>query len=158
MEFEAIELTSFLKQAIQDNIAYAEQYGVSLNLDPIEHNVHIHGNKDRLMQVMANLLSNAVKFSHSKGKVEVSVKKNNDQTIRISVTDHGQGIPKEFYPKIFDKFTQHDSSDTRSKGGTGLGLNITKATIEKHGGKIAFTSEIDVGTTFYFDLPKLSIN
>lgn len=157
MEFVNIELIPFLKQAIQDNTAYAEQYGISLMLDPVEHNVCIHGNKDRLMQVMANLLSNAVKFSHSKGIVKVSVTEKNEQTIRISVTDYGQGIPIDFYSTIFDKFTQHDSSDTRNKGGTGLGLNISKSIIEKHGGKIAFTSEIEAGTTFYFDLPRSAI-
>ncbi len=155
MEFKNMELTPFLKQAVQDNSSYADQYGVSLILKPIEQNVNVYGNKDRLMQVMANLLSNAIKFSHAKGTVEISVKANDDSTVRISVADHGQGIPKEFYSAIFDRFTQHDSSDTRNKGGTGLGLNITKEIIEKHGGKIAFTSEIDLGTTFYFDLPKL---
>ncbi len=155
MEFKNMELTPFLKQSVQDNSSYAEQYGVSLILKPIEQNVNIYGNKDRLMQVMANLLSNAAKFSHAKGTVEISVKANDDSSVRISVTDHGQGIPKEFYSTIFDRFTQHDSSDTRNKGGTGLGLNITKEIIEKHGGKIAFTSGTDVGTTFYFDLPKL---
>ena len=155
MEFKNMELTPLLKQAVQDNSSYADQYGVSLIFKPIEQNVNVYGNKDRLMQVMANLLSNAIKFSHAKGTVEISVKAIDDSTVRISVTDHGQGIPKEFYSTIFDRFTQHDSSDTRNKGGTGLGLNITKEIIEKHGGKIAFTSETDVGTTFYFDLPKL---
>ena len=155
MELKNMELTPFLKQAIQDNSSYADQYGVSLILQPIEQNVSIYGNKDRLMQVMANLLSNAAKFSHAEGTVEISVKDIDDSTVRISVTDHGQGIPKEFYSTIFDRFTQYDSSDTRNKGGTGLGLNITKEIIEKHGGKIAFISDIDAGTTFYFDLPKL---
>ena len=154
MEFNNIELTPFLKQAIQDNTSYADQYGVSLFLEPIEQNINIYGNKDRLMQVMANLLSNAAKFSHANGTVEISVTAIHEETVRISVIDHGQGIPKEFYSKIFDRFTQHDSSDTRNKGGTGLGLNITKEIIQKHGGKISFTSDINAGTTFYFDLPK----
>ena len=107
------------------------------------------------MQVMANLLSNAAKFSHENGIVEVSVARRNNTIIRVSVADHGYGITEKFYPTIFDKFTQEDSSDTRSKGGTGLGLNISKAIIEKHGGKIAFQSKVGEGSTFYFDLPQL---
>lgn len=155
MEFKNVDLILLLKQAVQDNSSYADQYGVSLILEPSEKNVTINGNKDRLMQVMANLLSNAAKFSHPKGSVEISVNTDDENTVRISITDHGQGIPKEFYSTIFDRFTQHDSSDTRTKGGTGLGLNITKEIIEKHGGKIDFISDIGLGTTFYFDLPKL---
>jgi len=153
MEFENMEVIPFLKQAVQDNIAYAEQYRVKFILETVENNLQIYANKARLMQVMANLLSNAAKFSHDNGTVEISVAQQHDDTIRISITDHGQGIPKEFYSKIFDKFTQQDSSDTRNKGGTGLGLNISKVIIEKHGGHIGFTSAEGAGTTFYFDIP-----
>ncbi len=71
-----------------------------------------------------------------------------------AVRDHGSGIPEEFRDKIFSKFTQADSSSTRVRGGTGLGLNIAKSIIEKHGGKIGFETEIDKGTTFYFELPE----
>lgn len=155
MTFEEMEVIPFLKQSIEDNNAYADQFGVKFIIEPFDNNLHINANKDRLMQVMANLLSNAAKFSHENGVVEVSVATQTNNMIRISVADHGYGIAREFYPTIFDKFTQEDSSDTRSKGGTGLGLNISKAIIEKHGGKIDFKSEVNVGTTFYFDLPEL---
>lgn len=156
MEFEKMDVMPFLNQSVKDNNAYAEQYGVKILLEPFDEVLNIKANKNRLMQVMANLLSNAAKFSHKNGIVEVSVAQQKNNIIRISVTDHGHGIAKEFYPTIFDKFTQEDSSDTRSKGGTGLGLNISKAIIEKHNGKVGFTSEDDVGTTFYFDLPEFA--
>ena len=155
MEFEKTEVSSFLKNAIEDNIAYADQFGVSIALNSIDNNLYVNANEPRLMQVMANLLSNAAKFSHQNGVVEVAVDKQENNCIRISVTDHGDGIAKEFYNTIFDKFTQQDASDTKQKGGTGLGLNITKAIIEKHGGEIGFISSEGEGTTFYFDLPEL---
>jgi len=78
-----------------------------------------------------------------------------DGLVRISVTDHGSGIPEEFQPKVFEKFTQSDASDTRRVGGTGLGLNIAKAIVDKHGGNIDFKSQRGAGTTFFFELPAL---
>lgn len=77
-----------------------------------------------------------------------------DKAVRVSVTDHGSGIPEEFRNRIFQKFAQADSSDNRQKGGTGLGLSICKAIIERLGGEIGFETEVNVGTTFYFDLPE----
>lgn len=153
MKFENINILPFLRQSVEDNIAYAEQYGVTFSLQAVESNLYVNADKDRLMQVMANLLSNAAKFSHKNGIVEISASLHNEKRIKISITDHGEGIPKEFYSKIFGKFSQSDSSDTRQKGGSGLGLNISKAIIEKHGGTIGFESDTNKGTTFYFELP-----
>lgn len=98
-------------------------------------------------QVIANLLSNATKFSPSKGTVVVSaVQKDHD--VQISVRDFGPGIPKDFRQKIFSKFAQADSSDTRAQGGTGLGLSISNAIVRQHGGTITFETEEGEGTTF----------
>lgn len=157
MTFEKFDVMPFLEQAVEDNNAYAEQFSVKIMLEPCDKVLLVKANKDRLMQVMANLLSNAIKFSYENGVVEVAVSQNNN-IIRVSVADHGRGIAKDFYSTVFDKFTQQDSSDTRQKGGTGLGLNISKAIIEKHGGEIGFSSKVDVGTTFYFDLPEYTIS
>jgi signal transduction histidine kinase len=73
--------------------------------------------------------------------------------MRVSVRDHGPGIPDEFKSRIFEKFAQADSSDARQKGGTGLGLNIAKQLIHHHGGKLDFEAARGGGTVFYFDLP-----
>lgn len=162
MKYQNIDIIPFLQQVLKDNEAYSDQYKVKFVLvDSISQelkNPQVYADKARLMQVMANLLSNAAKFSHENGKVEISTSRQDDDIIRVSVTDHGPGIPEEFQSKLFEKFTQFDSSDTRQKGGTGLGLNISKAIIEKHGGKIDFTSKEGVGSTFYIDLPALISN
>jgi CheY-like chemotaxis protein len=108
---------------------------------------------DGLSQVLANLLSNAVKFSPAGGSVDVSLTLSQGRA-RVEVRDHGAGIPDEFLPRIFQKFSQADSSDTRQKGGTGLGLNISKAIVERLGGTIGFDTAAGAGTVFFFELPE----
>lgn len=146
-------LMPILEQAIESNRSYGEQYGVTFRLLSILPQVKINIDHDRLTQVMANLLSNAAKFSPQNGQVEISVTQSQDQ-IRVSVKDHGAGIPDIFRSKIFQKFSQADGSDTKQKGGTGLGLTITKAMIEKMGGTMGFDSQVGVGSSFYFELPE----
>jgi signal transduction histidine kinase len=84
--------------------------------------------------------------------IEVRMRRR-EHTVRLSVIDHGIGIPLAFRDRIFQKFAQADGADNRAKGGTGLGLNITKAIVEKHCGTIDFISEPGLRTEFYFDLP-----
>jgi PAS domain S-box-containing protein len=154
-KFQSLNLMPFLEQALKDNAAYGEQHGVKFVIANKLAGSHVYADKNRMMQVMANLLSNAAKFSPENETVEVSVARYHDDFIRISVTDHGAGVPEAFQPKLFDKFTQADSSDTRKKGGTGLGLSISKVIVEKHGGRIGFVSHEGVGATFYVELPEL---
>jgi signal transduction histidine kinase len=107
---------------------------------------------DRIVQVCVNLLSNAAKFSPRGGSVEVEVRVRDGQA-RVGVTDHGAGVPPEFQDRIFQRFAQADASDRRTKGGTGLGLAICRSIVEAHGGEIGFTSEPDVRTEFFFEIP-----
>ena len=117
----------------------------------------VRGDGDRLIQVLANFLSNAAKFSPEGEKVEISVTAGKG-TARVAVSDFGPGIPEEFHENVFAKFTQADSSDARQVGGTGLGLNISKTIIDKHGGEIGFDTKLGKGTTFFFELPLLDEN
>ncbi|GEM_PF-1932227 len=152
-QFEKLALMPMIEQVLQDNAAYAEQYGVKYVLKNIEQDATIYADKGRFMQVMANLLSNAAKFSRENENVEISVVCTQGQWVRISVTDHGFGVPATFQPILFEKFTQSDSSDSREKGGTGLGLSITKAIVAKHNGVLDFVSREGVGSTFFVDFP-----
>lgn len=152
-DMKPLELVPLIEQALEVNRAYGDQFKVSFRLERPQHAVTVNADAGRLMQVMANLLSNAAKFSPADGTVNVSVQ-SAEKRVRISVADHGQGIPEEFRGKIFQKFSQADSSDTRKIGGTGLGLSITKAIVEQMGGSIGFDSEVGVGTTFFAELPE----
>ena len=98
--------------------------------------------------MLSNILSNAIKFSPAGAEVFLSYQ-NTAGKIRIEVEDKGEGIPLHFHERIFQRFSQADSSDTRKGFGTGLGLAISKAIIESMGGKNGFTSVPGEGTIFY---------
>ena len=155
MEFnkEPILIMDFAEQALQNNAAYGEKYHIHYEITQgIEADLTMFGDHHRLMQVMSNLLSNAAKFSPENSRVEILLE-NNDTNVTITVCDHGTGIPDEFSERIFERFSQADSSDIRSVGGTGLGLNISRAIVSHHGGHIWFETEVGQGTCFYFTIP-----
>jgi len=151
-EIKPVELMSLVEQSIQSNIQYAQKFSVELKVTDKLEKVFVQVDSNRLIQVMTNLLSNAIKFSVPNSFVNISIV-NLANKIRISVTNYGTEISENFKTRIFQKFAQADSSDARQKGGTGLGLNISKAIIEKMGGHINFVSKNNE-TTFYFDLPE----
>jgi signal transduction histidine kinase len=150
---ELVDVSSLLEEASLSIQAYGSQHGVTFAYSGANELLYVNGDHHRLIQVMANLLSNAAKFSHHDGQVDVSLARHNG-SIRVSVKDYGCGIPEAARSSIFDNFTQVDSSSRRHKGGSGLGLGIAKNIIEAHEGHIDFISEVDKGTTLYFDLPE----
>jgi CheY-like chemotaxis protein len=107
------------------------------------------GDSLRVRQVLLNLTGNALKFT-SRGGVHIGVRLAHTGDIKISVTDSGDGIPPEIQQKLFERFTQADSSTTRRYGGSGLGLAICKRLTELMGAKIGVTSEVGAGSTFWF--------
>ncbi len=150
--FDACDAVLMVKNALAANKGYADEHGVYLNLVECAVSNPVRADDERIAQVMANLLSNAIKFSQKGATVEIALKEEAGR-VRISVADHGPGIPENFRNRLFDRFSQVDSSDTRKAGGTGLGLSIAKVIVERHDGHIGFDSEEGAGATFYFDMP-----
>jgi PAS domain S-box-containing protein len=149
-----VEVLTLLQEAKSQNQAYADKYAVRLDLvaptDPSP--VYLYQDKFRLLQILSNLISNAIKFSPSHSVVRLSYQLQ-DQQVVIKVKDQGAGIAESFRSKIFQKFAQADSSDSRSNQGSGLGLNISKTLVEMMQGSIDFESELGKGTCFSLTFP-----
>ena len=151
---EETDLGRLIREAVEANQGYADEHGVRFVLEELPGQMRCKVDRGRMMQVMANLLSNAAKFSHEGGRVEISARLEG-RNIRVEVRDHGLGIPADAQARLFERFTQADSSDVRLKGGTGLGLSISRAIVEAHGGTLDFVSREGEGSTFFFTLPGL---
>jgi PAS domain S-box-containing protein len=152
-EFEPVDMVGLLESAARETAEFAKKYQVGIVVEQQATEAMVWGDRHRLMQVVSNLVSNAIKFSPAGGTVSLGAVLR-DRKVHVAVTDCGRGIPEEFKSAIFQKFAQADASDSRQKGGTGLGLSIVKSIVERHGGRVGFTSTHGVGSTFWFDLPE----
>ncbi len=108
---------------------------------------------DKLRRVLINLLGNALKFTPQNGTVTVHARLGGPGTLYFSVADTGEGIPKEAFGKIFEKFGQVEGRKSGRKNSTGLGLTFCKMAVEAHGGEMAVASELGVGSEFSFTIP-----
>lgn len=131
--------------------AMAKSVALQVVIDPLAGPVS--GDPERLQQIVWNLLSNAVKFTPKGGRVHLALQRHHSN-IHVVVTDNGAGIPPEYLPRIFDNFTQVDSSSSRKHGGLGLGLAIVKKLVELHGGTVTAHSDgLGKGASFTVSLP-----
>ncbi len=146
------EFVALARKAVETNIGYADKYGVTFRFAAVKDKIMVNCDPLRTTQIMSNLLSNAAKFSHPGGVVEVTVERKSG-FVYFMVQDHGDGIPESFKDKVFDRYAQSEKTVIQSKGGTGLGLYITKMIAEKQGGSVGFASTEGEGSTFYFALP-----
>lgn len=151
-DLEETDVTTQAHQAVEALQGFADQFEVTLNLKAPEAPDVAMLDKDRFQQVLANLISNAAKFSPRGGTVDITVRYT-DGSVRVLVADQGPGVPASFRASIFSPFSQADGSATREKGGTGLGLHITKQMVERMGGRIDFNSAEGFGSTFWVDFP-----
>lgn len=151
LQCEGCDLMSLLQQSLDNNVGYADSFGVFIEPGGVWQPIQVWADPGRLAQVLNNLISNAIKFSPKGDRVLLHMQCQ-DGRATIVVEDHGSGIPDTFRSRIFQKFSQADASDTRLKGGTGLGLSISKMLIEQMQGEIGFDSEAGM-TRFFFSLP-----
>ena len=149
---EKLDIMELVNQAMELNNAYGEKFNSHYLLTQGLFNTAVYVDRNRLIQVITNLLSNAAKFSPPGSDIEISLTRE-DNKVRVAVKDYGPGIPEEFRDKIFQRFSQADSTTTRNHSGSGLGLFISQQIIENMNGEIGFETKTGKGTTFYFTLP-----
>jgi signal transduction histidine kinase len=141
------------REAASSVAAAARAKGVAVELAIPDAPVVVLGDATRLRQIVWHLLSNAIKFTPGGGSVRVAVAQNVEQAT-LSVSDSGPGIDPEFLPRIFDRFTQADSSPTRVSGGLGVGLALVRQLVELHGGEIFARNRTDTpGAIFTLCFP-----
>ncbi|MBU1667862.1 response regulator [bacterium] len=155
-EFENV-IESYAANASKKEIDF------SLWIDPVFSSVLLRSDPGKIKQVLINLISNAVKFTDKKGSIDVLIEKvsvdGEEIAVKFSVKDTGIGISKDQEEKVFEAFTQADSSTSRQYGGTGLGLTISAGLVNSLGGALRLESTLGKGTVFHFTLnmPKQKI-
>ena len=147
-----VDPVPLLEQTIDAIRGFADGYGVRVRLEASSVPDTVLIDPDRFTQVITNLLSNAIKFSPRDGEVMVAIERRRDD-VCISVRDHGQGIPPEFKPHVFEQFAQANGTDSRERGGTGLGLSIVQQIVARLGGRVGFDDALGGGTVFRVELP-----
>lgn len=155
MESDPVDLCKILNSAAESVLLSAQQKNITIQACIATEPRMISGDFSHLQRMVLNLLSNAIKFTPAGGKLELALKVIDNQAV-ITVKDNGKGIDPEFLPHIFESFRQENSSTTRSHGGLGLGLAITKHIVDKHGGLITAASKgRDKGVEMTIRLPLL---
>jgi len=145
----ALDIGPILEDACQAHDASARARGLQLKLEHA-HTVNVLGDRTRILQVMANLIGNAIKFSNGQGTIGLTANVG-EANVTVAVSDTGPGIPSEDLQRIFEPYT---TSPRNEQSGTGLGLYIARAIVERHGGRIWVKSQPGKGSTFFFTLPR----
>ncbi len=151
MSFRPCKIEAVIERSLAAVSGAIEKKGILI--ESAQNQAEVLGDEDRLIQVLVNLLSNAIKFSPENGRVLISVVEH-DEEIELRVKDEGKGISEEFKSKIFERFSQAELSDSKLRGGSGLGLTVSRAIVLQHGGKIGVESKEGEGACFWFSIPR----
>ena len=140
--FDLLEMTADKKNII---LMFDRKYSKAIN---------VFADQEKIQQVLSNLIMNSIKYGKENGTTEITIEDLVNEKIIVRIRDNGEGIEKQFIPRLFERFFRVDKSGARSEGGSGLGLSIVKHIIEAHGEKIYIESEFGKGSEFSFTLEK----
>ena len=152
LECTTIDLKALVTDVLHDAKTPANAQQITIQTELPDDVCEFYGDERRLQSVFSNLVSNAIKYSPNGGPVVVRLAQS-DRMITLEVADHGLGIAPEHLEHIFERFYRVRNDDTWRIEGTGLGLEIVKAIVEKHGGTIAVSSVLGEGSSFVVTLP-----
>jgi CheY-like chemotaxis protein/two-component sensor histidine kinase len=155
---EHVDLSEVIESALTVIRPLIAKKGLELHIELFSNLPQIYCDRTRIRQVILNLVSNAARFTE-RGSITLRVNyEDARQMVVVSVADTGPGIASEDIDQIFEPFCQGTSQYWRDKSGSGLGLSICRQFVRLHNGRIWLESELDVGTTFYFELPISSLD
>ena len=154
-----IESTDFNIISIVNNVfemleIQASKKNISLILENKTKQINVFADQEKIHQVLTNLIENSIKYGKVDGTTELSIEKIIDNKLIIRITDNGNGIKKEHFERLFERFYRIENSGNRNTGGSGLGLAIVKHIIDAHNEKIYVESDFGVGSEFSFSLEK----
>ena len=152
LDLENVDVDEIFERVSERHAKAAEDKGVMITIEPHQEDIRMIGDPMRLEQAVQNLAANALRHTAAGGVVSLGAARDNGK-IRLTVTDNGIGIPPEHLPHVFDRFYKADQSRLQAAG-SGLGLSIVKAIVERHGGTVAVRSTPGVETVFEIVLPE----
>ena len=154
-----LEKSKFNLISVMDNVfemleIQANKKNISMLIDSKIPIVNVYADQEKIHQVLTNLIENSIKYGKQDGTTEISIEDLVDDKLIIRITDNGNGIKKENFERLFERFYRVENSGSRSTGGSGLGLAIVKHIIDAHNEKIYVESDFGVGSEFSFTLEK----
>jgi signal transduction histidine kinase/ActR/RegA family two-component response regulator len=155
LNVETVSLAAIIDSAVETVRTDAAAKDIEIRLQTADHLLLVEGDRLRLQQIAWNVLNNAVKFTPAGGRIEISLRGDDDEAVLL-ITDTGQGIDASFLPHVFEMFRQADGSNRRRHGGLGIGLALVRQLVQLHGGTISAESGgPDKGSRFIIRLPLL---
>jgi signal transduction histidine kinase len=148
------DISELINQAVTSARTQATSRGLSISVELPDNLPLLNIDAHRIRQVLRNLLTNAIAHTAKDGTITITARQE-ENLVKVAVSDTGEGIPAESLPNIFERFYRVDKSRSRATGGSGLGLTIAKRFVEAHGGSIEVQSELGKGSCFTFSLPVL---
>ncbi|WP_438968558.1 sensor histidine kinase [Nonlabens sp.] len=157
LDKENFDIFQLVKQVFDQFEMKASKKNISLLFDmKYDQPIMVHADQERILQVVANLVMNSIKYGKQNGTTEVAIEDLINNKVIVRITDNGEGIKKEFIPRLFERFFRVDRTGSRKEGGSGLGLAIVKHITEAHGERVYVDSELGIGSEFSFTLEKVS--
>lgn len=155
LNIQPLPLLSLLQNSIDETRLLHSDFNLTLTCPDELQLVVVHADSTQLQQVVRHLLGNAIKFSPSGSTILLQLSRHSDK-VRVTVQDQGCGVAEDFVPRLFTRFAQADSSDSRLHGGTGLGLAISRSIISQMHGTMGYKAAVPNGSCFYFELPLIA--
>ncbi|MCL4169666.1 UNVERIFIED_CONTAM: hypothetical protein GTU68_064243, partial [Idotea baltica] len=152
-QFEEVFVDEIFADATERVAQAATSHSIELDTDLAETGLSIYGDRSQLSAAVGNLVDNAAKYSEAGSRIELSARALGD-SVELSVTDYGVGIPEGELERIFERFYRVDPARSRQTGGTGLGLSIVRHVVRNHRGEINVDSREGEGSTFTLRFPQ----